>query len=114
MQFLAVTEAITTIAEAERRLGLSRSNSPDFFPEWRNQLPEINSSDRLSLKILGQRYVYHRSGGHLLESTMILLLVSPLLAIAGLYDPLEQWISLRRREIHWFLSPTDQRRAVVI
>ncbi len=87
MQTLAVTETITTIAEAEKRFGLSRSESEDFFTEWHDQLPEINSSDRTNLEILWQRYIYHRSNGHLLESTVMLLLVSPLLTVAGLYDP---------------------------
>ncbi|MEA5480502.1 type I restriction endonuclease subunit R [Pseudanabaena galeata UHCC 0370] len=87
MQTLAVTEAITTIAEAERKFGLSRSESRDFFTEWYDQLPVINPSDRGNLDILWRRYIYHRSGGHLLESTVMLLLVSPLLTIAGLYDP---------------------------
>ncbi len=84
MQTLAVTEAITTIAEAERKFGLSRSEAKDFFTEWYDQLPQINPSDRSNLEILWRRYIYHRSGGHLLESTVMLLLVSPLLAIAGL------------------------------
>ena len=48
---------------------------------------EINPSDRANLEVLWRRYIYHRSGGHLLESTVMLLLVSPLLTIAGLYDP---------------------------
>lgn len=87
MQGLAVTETITTIAEAERRFGLSRNESQDFFTEWHDQLPEINPSDRTNLEILWKRYIYHRSGGHLLESTVMLLLVSPLLTVAGLYDP---------------------------
>jgi hypothetical protein len=87
MQTLAVTEAITMIAEAERKFGLSRSESRDFFTEWYDQLPVINPSDRANLEILWQRYIYHRSGGHLLESTVMLLLVSPLLTISGLYDP---------------------------
>ena len=87
MQTLAVTEAVTTIAEAERKFALSRSESRDFFTEWYDELPEINSSDRASLEVLWRRYIYHRSGGHLLESTVMLLLVSPLLTITGLYDP---------------------------
>jgi hypothetical protein len=66
---------------------LVRSESKDFFTEWYDQLPEINSSDRTSLEVLWRRYIYHRSGGHLLESTVMLLLVSPLLTITGLYDP---------------------------
>ena len=87
MPTLAVTETVTTIAEAERKFGLSRSESRDFFTEWYDQLPEINPSDRANLEIIWRRYIYHRSGGHLLESTVMLLLVSPLLTIAGLYDP---------------------------
>ena len=87
MQTRAVTEAVTTIVEAEQKFGLSRSELKDFFTEWYDELPEINSSDRASLEVLWRRYIYHRSGGHLLESTVMLLLVSPLLTITGLYDP---------------------------
>jgi hypothetical protein len=87
MQSLAVTETITTIAEAERRFGLQRSNSKDFFTEWHSKLPEINPSDISNLETIWQRYIYHRSSGHLLESTVMLLLISPLLTVAGLYDP---------------------------
>jgi hypothetical protein len=56
MQTLVVTETITTIAEAEKRFGLSRSESQDFFTEWHNQLPEINPNDRTNLEILWKRY----------------------------------------------------------
>jgi hypothetical protein len=34
-----------------------------------------------------RRYAYQRSEGQLLEGTVTLLLASPLLAIAGFYDP---------------------------
>jgi len=87
MPILAVTEAVATITEAEQKFGLSRSESKDFFTEWYDQLPVINPSDRANLEVLWRRYIYHRSGGYLLESTVMLLLVSPLLTIAGLYDP---------------------------
>jgi hypothetical protein len=87
MPILAVTDTVITITEAEQKFGLSRSESKDFFTEWYDHLPKVNSSDRANLEILWQRYIYHCSGGHLLESTVMLLLVSPLLTIAGLYDP---------------------------
>jgi hypothetical protein len=87
MQTLAVTETVTTIAEAEQKFGLSRSELKGFFTEWYDQLPEMSSSDRANLEVLWRRYIYHRSSGHLLESTVMLLLVSPLLTITGLYDP---------------------------
>jgi hypothetical protein len=87
MQTVAVTQAVTTIAEAEEKFGLRRSPTENFFTEWREDLPEVVEGDRQNLGIIWKRYLYHRSGGHLLENTVMLLLVSPLLTIAGLYDP---------------------------
>ena len=79
MRTLVVTEAVTTISEAERKFGLRRNESKDFFREWYNQLPEINSSDLASLEVLWRRYIYYRSGGHLLENMVMPLLVFALL-----------------------------------
>ena len=87
MPTTAVTQAITTLTEAEEQLVLSRAQRTDFFTEWQVNSPEILKSDRQALQTLWQRYLYHRSGGHLLENTVMLLLVSPLLTVAGLYDP---------------------------
>lgn len=41
----------------------------------------------MGLNQLRQRYLYQRAESHLLEGTVMLLLASPLLAIAGFYDP---------------------------
>jgi hypothetical protein len=38
--FIAVTEAITTLATAETRFGLQRTEALAFFPKWRSLLPE--------------------------------------------------------------------------
>jgi hypothetical protein len=84
---IAITEAITTIAEAERRFGLSRNENSDFFWEWQSITNDLTEKDESQLADLRRRYVYHRSAGHLLENTVTLLLASPLLAIAGFYDP---------------------------
>ncbi len=87
IQTIAITEAITTILEAEQRFGLIRNEDDNFFQEWRQNLPEITAVDRLLLEDLRRRYIYHRSAGHLLENTVTLLLASPLLALTGFYDP---------------------------
>lgn len=84
---VAIPEAITTLAEAEGRFHLSRTEDETFFPEWQISLPELSTVDRANLDDLRRRYLYQRSEGHLLEGTVILLLASPLLAIAGFYDP---------------------------
>lgn len=84
---IAITEAIPTIAEAERRFGLSRTEAQEFFLEWQTQLPELSERERSALDELRRRYLYQRAEGQLLEGTVTLLLASPLLAIAGFYDP---------------------------
>ncbi|WP_008317519.1 type I restriction enzyme HsdR N-terminal domain-containing protein [Leptolyngbya sp. PCC 6406] len=84
---VAITEAITTLAEVERRFHLHRTEDEDFFAEWQSPRPKVGLEVQRSLTQLRQRYLYHRSLGSLLEGTVTLLLVSPLLAIAGLYDP---------------------------
>lgn len=84
---IAITEAITTLAIAEQQLNLQRTEALDFFPEWQTNLPPLTSTELQELAILQQRYRYQRSQGQLLEGTVLLLLASPLLALAGFYDP---------------------------
>lgn len=86
-QVTAITEAITSLSEAETRFGLVRMESEQFFLEWSSELPEITEAEKASLDILRRRYLYHRGGGDLLEGTVMLLVVSPLLALSGFYDP---------------------------
>ncbi|MDF5728496.1 MAG: type I restriction endonuclease subunit R [Rhizonema sp. PD38] len=86
-QAAAITEAITSLMDAETRFGLVRVESGQFFQEWSTGLPEIISDEKISLDVVRRRYLYHRAGGDLLEGTVMLLLVSPLLALAGFYDP---------------------------
>ncbi|BAB77406.1 type I restriction endonuclease (plasmid) [Anabaena sp. FACHB-709] len=86
-QVTAITEAITSLSEALTRFGLVRIESEDFFPEWKSELPEITEAEKASLDVLRRRYLYHRGEGDLLEGTVMLLVVSPLLALSGFYDP---------------------------
>jgi hypothetical protein len=84
---VAITEAITTLAVAEQQLSLTRVEQDDFFLEWQVDLPSVLTDERTLLAEMRQRYLYQRSHSHLLEGTVLLLLASPLLAIAGFYDP---------------------------
>ena len=83
----AITEAITSLKDVQTRFGLVRIEDEQFFPEWCEALPEITEAEKTSLDVLRRRYIYHRSEGDLLEGTVMLLLLSPLLALAGFYDP---------------------------
>ena len=84
---IAITEAIITLANAENRFNLQRSDDPAVFPEWQVSLPALSDLEQQELVKLRQRYLYQRSQGQLLESTALLLLVSPLITLAGFYDP---------------------------
>lgn len=75
---IAITEAITTLAEAERRFNLSRTEDEAFFSEWQTALPDLSTTEQTALEQLRRRYLYQRSEGQLLEGTVALLLVSPL------------------------------------
>ncbi|MGF1676837.1 MAG: type I restriction endonuclease subunit R [Rivularia sp. (in: cyanobacteria)] len=85
-QTKAITDAITNLADAENRFGLVRIENEKFFSEWYEELPALTEADKENLDVLRRRYLYHRAGGNLLEGTVMLLLVSPLLALAGFYD----------------------------
>ncbi|MEL6163280.1 MAG: type I restriction endonuclease [Cyanobacteria bacterium J06641_2] len=86
-QTKAITDAITTLTDVENRFGLVRIEDEQFFSEWCDELPSLTETDKKNLDVLRRRYIYHRADGNLLEGTVMLLLVSPLLALAGFYDP---------------------------
>ena len=84
---VAVTDAITTLAEAEARFHLTRTEDEQFFSEWCVDLPALTESEETGLAELRHHYLYQSAQGHLLESTVMLLFASPLLTLAGFYDP---------------------------
>ncbi|MFN6475380.1 type I restriction enzyme HsdR N-terminal domain-containing protein [Nostoc sp. DedQUE07] len=86
-QTAAIAEAITTLQDVENRFGFVRVENEQFFPEWYEELSEITEAQKASVDVVRRRYLYHRAGGDLLEGTVILLLVSPILALSGFYDP---------------------------
>ncbi|MGF1602281.1 MAG: hypothetical protein ACFCU8_09730 [Thermosynechococcaceae cyanobacterium] len=92
---VAITEAITTLAEAERRFQLTRTEDELFFPEWSIDLPSLTATEKMELEAMRRRYLYQRSEGHLLEGTITLLFASPLLTMG---------YSLKRDTLVWVLS----------
>jgi len=84
---LAVTEAITSINEAESRFNLSRNSDLQFFSEWQENLPELTQAERQTLDRIKNSYLYNSADGAMTEATVNLLLVSPLLYLAGFCDP---------------------------
>ncbi len=83
---IAVTEAFKSLADVESRLGLTCSEDKTFFTEWRESLPDLSAVEQDRLTILRQRLLYHRADADLLEGSVMLLVASPLLELAGFYD----------------------------
>lgn len=84
---VAVTKVFKSLADVEAKRSLRRSNDASFFGEWRSLLPNLTTAEQDRLALIRQRLLYHRSGGDLLEGAVMLLVASPLLELAGFYDP---------------------------
>ena len=87
VQLLAVTDYISSLAEAERVYGVAESPDTAFFSEWTESLEDLSVPELERLDLIKSRYLYHRQHGHLLENAVNFLVISPLLEMAGLYDP---------------------------
>jgi hypothetical protein len=87
VQTLAVTDYIDSLAEAETQFGIVGTDNPLFFPEWSSDLPELSAAEQQRLDLVKQRYLYHRQYRHLLEGDVNFIVISPLLEMAGFYDP---------------------------
>ncbi len=85
-QTVGVTQAMTNLNAAHRKLGLSPSSDPEFFGEWFEALPALTGVEQAMLDRLKQRYFYYAADGAITEGTIDVVLVSPLLELLGLCD----------------------------
>jgi Type I restriction enzyme R protein N terminus (HSDR_N) len=86
VQTLAISKAMTSMAEVQARFPIDYATDPAFFREWQQDLPSLTDADRSQLSHIQQRFIQHRDRGSLPEGTVDKLMISPLLDLAGLYD----------------------------
>ncbi len=84
---VGITDTIKSLNDLEAKFNLRQTNDDRFFREWYEELPEISDREKIAIDRIKQRHNYHRGSGPLLEGTINLLVVSPLLEIAGFLDP---------------------------
>ncbi|QSJ16253.1 type I restriction endonuclease subunit R [Nostoc sp. UHCC 0702] len=84
---VGITDSIKSLSDLQTRCNLTQADSDRFFYEWIDELPELNQQEQAGIARIKQRYDYHRVDGLLLEGTINLLVVSPLLELAGFLDP---------------------------
>lgn len=83
----AIRELIASLEDIETHLGLIPNGDDEFFAESFPNLDTIADSDRTSLDQLRDRFLYHWRSGKVDEGVVNLLVISPLLELAGFYDP---------------------------
>ena len=86
VQALAISKAITTMAMLREKFNLIPTNNNQFFTEWFQDLPELTDEEKASLDKIRHRFTRNRECGQLSEGTVNLLLIYPLLELAGFYD----------------------------
>jgi hypothetical protein len=84
---VGITDTIKSLSDLQTRCNLHQVDDDCFFHEWINDLPELNQQEQAGIARIKQRYDYHRLDGLLLEGTINLLVISPLLELAGFVDP---------------------------
>jgi hypothetical protein len=74
-----------TLAEAEEKFGLKMTEDDAFFPEWQ-QVPPVSEADQQTLDQVKSSFLY-LSRYPMSEEAVKLVVLSPLLAMAGFYQP---------------------------
>jgi len=84
---VGITDTIKSLSDLQVRCNLAQADSDRFFSEWIEDLPDLDEREEAGIERLKQRYDYHRFDGLLLKGTINLVVVSPLLELAGFLDP---------------------------
>lgn len=83
---LAIAEGITTFRQVEEKLGLTLSSDRSFFTEWMDEQLELTEIEQTRLDQIRSNYLYQVSEGILLEETIKMVILSPVLELAGFYQ----------------------------
>jgi hypothetical protein len=83
---LAIAEDITTFRQVQEKLDLTLAEDSQFFTEWITDLLPLNELEIARLEQVRSNYLYQISDGILLEETVKMVVLSPLLELAGFYQ----------------------------
>jgi hypothetical protein len=75
-----------TLYELERSLGLQVAEDPSFFREWQEDLPSLTIAERERLQRV-QAIAANLERRSMLENTVKMAIISPLLDLAGFFLP---------------------------
>lgn len=75
-----------TLHDVETKFGLQEVRNEQFFREWQENLPELTDAEKRSLDQIKANFLY-LSKYPMSEVAVKLVVVSPLLSMAGFYSP---------------------------
>lgn len=86
VQTIAISEK-TTLKYLREHFGLERTHEANFFQEWQGEQVPLLDTEATALGRIRTRYFHQLDEGMMLENGVKMMIVSPLLELAGFYDP---------------------------
>lgn len=76
-----------SLEELQEYFGLQLTTNPESFPEWRENLPHLTDEEKRALERVKSNYFNLVNRRPLLEEAVKMVVLSPLLDLAGFYQP---------------------------
>jgi hypothetical protein len=83
----AITKVILSLEDFEDNFGAVQVGDRAFFYEWQTDLPALSEADKHLLDQIRGRFRYQRKLGPVAEGLVNVIVVSPILGLAGFCDP---------------------------
>lgn len=107
---MAVNARTLTLTDLRHRFGVQLNSNDRGFAQWLDQSPPVSETEAVALERIRQNYEYLSEEDPPLEAVVKLVVVSPLLDLAGFYQPPFRV----KAEVGTTLEVTDDPHAVPI
>ena len=76
-----------SLEELQEKFGLQLNNNYNFFPEWTEDLPKLTAAQKQALERVKSNYLNLINRRPMSEEAVKMVVLSPLLDLAGFYQP---------------------------
>ncbi len=76
-----------SLEELQEKFGLELNNNYNFFPEWTEDLPKLTDAQKQALERVKSNYLNLINRRPMSEEAVKMVVLSPLLDLAGFYQP---------------------------
>lgn len=75
------------LEDLQEKFNLQRTSNDQFFTEWLTNLPELSNLEKQTLDRVKSNYLHLTESRPMIESLVQMVVLSPLLDLAGFYQP---------------------------